>query len=154
MNTKMIKIYIDADGCPVKEEIYRVAGRYSLNVLVVANKAMKIPLHPLVKMIVVKNQFDAADDWITESIEKNNILVTTDILLAKRCIDKSARVLTPKGHEYDEENIGEALQGREIASFMRETGEVKGGGAPMGPKDRSFFLSKLDQVIQSIKKSQ
>ena len=146
------KIYLDADGCPVKDEVYRVAGRCQLKVFVVANKSMHIPLHPLVEMVVVKNQMDAADDWIVEAIAQLDIVVTSDILLAKRCLEKNAKVLTPKGYEYTEDNIGEAISGREVMNFLRESGELKGGQAPMGQKDRSQFLSKLDQIIQSIKK--
>lgn len=147
----MLNIYIDADGCAVKEETYKVANRYQLKVFVVANKAMNIPLSTSVEMIVVKGGFDAADDWIAENISEGDIAITADIPLADRCIKKKARVLGPKGEEFTEDNIGSALATRELMTNLRFMGEMRGGPAPMDKKDRSQFLSKLDQIIHSIK---
>lgn len=148
----MIKIYIDADGCPVKEETYKVAERYKIPVVVVANKALNLPLNPLLEMMVVKGNFDAADDWIVENCLKHDIIITADILLADRCVKKEARVLGHKGEEFTEDNIGSAVASRELMQNLRHMGEVRGGPAPMDKKAKSQFLGKLDQIIQSLKK--
>ena len=149
----MLVIYIDADGCAVKEEIYKVAERYKLKVKIVANKPMHIPLNIRLEMIVVPGAFDAADDWIAEKICENDMAITADIPLADRCLKKGARVLGPKGHEFTLDSIGDAMATRELMARLREMGEVGGGPSPMVKKDRSQFLSKLDQIIQSIKNS-
>jgi uncharacterized protein YaiI (UPF0178 family) len=149
----VLDIYIDADGCPVKEEIYRVSTRYDLNVFVVANKAMNVPLNGNTQLIIVPGDFDAADDWIAEHIGPGDICITGDIPLADRCIKKKARVLGHKGDEFTEDSIGDALATRELMARLREMGEVRGGPPPFEKKDRSKFLSKLDQIIQSLLKS-
>src|SRR5215207_3866379 len=110
----MTKIYIDADGCPVKDEVYRVAERYKLPVVLVANKRLNLPQNPLLEMIVVAGAFDAADDWIVENSQANDIVVTADILLADRCVKKSVRALGPKGVEFNAENIGAVVATREL----------------------------------------
>ncbi len=148
----MAKIFIDADGCPVKEEVYRVAERYQLNVVLVANKPLNLPLNPLLEMIVVKGNFDAADDWIVEQCQAFDIVVTADILLAERCVKKLARVLGHKGDEFTEDNIGSAVASRELMQNLRHMGEVRGGPAPMDKQARSKFLATLDRIIQSLKK--
>ncbi len=148
----MAKIFIDADGCPVKEEVYRVAERYQLNIVLVANKPLNLPLNPLLEMIVVKGNFDAADDWIVEQCQAFDIVVTADILLAERCVKKSARVLGHKGDEFTEDNIGSAVASRELMQNLRHMGEVRGGPAPMDKQARSKFLATLDRIIQSLKK--
>jgi hypothetical protein len=145
-----IQIYIDADGCPVKEEVYKVAARYKLKVYVVANKYLNIPLDPLIEMMVVEGKFDAADDWIVEQTTDRDIVVTSDILLAERCVRKQTRVLGPKGNEFTEDNVGDAVANRELMQNLRYMGEKRGGPAPMDKKDRSQFLGKLDQIIQSL----
>ncbi len=147
----MIKIYIDADGCPVKEEVYRVAERYKIHVILVANKRLNLPQNPLLEMVVVSGGFDAADDWIVENCKANDIIVTADILLADRCVKKSARVLGSKGEEFTEDNIGSAVASRELMQNLRHMGEIRGGPAPMDKKARSQFLSTLDRIIQSLK---
>lgn len=147
-----MRIFIDADGCPVKDETYKVAARYQLNVFVVANKAINIPLHPTVQMIVVKEGPDEADNWIAENIEENDICITGDIPLADRCLKKNARVLGHRGDEFDEDMIGNALATRELFKHLREMGEMKGGPAGFTPRDRSEFLNALDRIIQSIKR--
>lgn len=146
----MLQIFIDADGCSVKEETYKVAQRYKLKVLVVANQYLSIPVDPLIEMKVVNGQFDAADDWIADNISAHDILITSDLLLAERAIKKQARVLGPKGRELDEENIGSSLSGRELSVHLRHLGDKKTGPSAMTKQDRSQFLSKLDQIIQSI----
>lgn len=153
MTTKPeIKIYIDADGCPVKEETYKVAARYKIKTFVVANKYLNVPLDSLIEMQVVSGNFDAADDWIAEQITDRDIVITSDILLAERCVKKKARALGPKGVEFTEDNIGSAVANRELMQNLRHMGEMRGGPAPMDPKARSHFLGKLDQIIQSLKK--
>lgn len=148
----MAKIFIDADGCPVKDEVYRVAERYQLPVVVVANKPLNLPLNPLLEMVTVTGNFDAADDWIVENCSNGDIVITADILLAERCVKKSARVLGHKGDEFTEDNIGSAVASRELMQNLRHMGEVRGGPAPMDKQARSKFLGTLDRIIQSLKK--
>ena len=149
----MLDIYIDADGCPVKEETYRVAARHKLNVIVVANKRLNIPPHPQIRMQVVSGDPDAADNWIAENIQPKDICITADIPLADRCLKAQARSLSPRGDEWTEDNIGEAMATRELMKGLRELGEMRGGPAPMSPRDRSQFLSALENLIQAIKRS-
>lgn len=148
----MIELYIDGDACPVKDETFKVADRYKIKVFVVANKAMSLPLSDLIEMIVVKGNFDAADDWIVEQIKPKDIVVTIDILLAERCVKKSARVLGHKGEEFTEDNVGTAVATRELMQNLRHKGEMRGGPAPMDKKARSRFLAKLDEIIQQSKR--
>ena len=149
----MIQIYIDADGCPVKDETYRVAERYKLHVFIVANKWLAFPQNSLFEMIVVPGNFDAADDWIAEHVDHQSIVVTADILLAERCLKKQARVLGSKGEEFTHDNIGMAVSTRELAQNVRLMGEKLRGSSPMDKKARSLYLGKLDQIIQSLKRS-
>lgn len=146
----MIQIYIDADGCPVKDETYKVAERYKIKVFVVANKRLTTPVNPLIEMHVVTGNFDAADDWIVEKITNRDIVITTDVLLAERCVKKEARALRPNGVEFTEDNIGMAVANRELMQNLRHMGEMRGGPAPMDKKARSLFLSTLDQIIQKL----
>lgn len=148
----MIRIFVDADGCPVKDETYKVAERYLLQVVIVANKYLNIPLNPLFEMKVVSGNFDAADDWIVENCKDGDIVITADILLAERCVKKLARVLGHKGDEFTQDNIGSAVASRELMQNLRHMGEVKGGPAPMDKKAKSNFLGTLDRIIQSLKK--
>lgn len=148
----MTQIFIDADACPVKDEVYKVAERYRLHVTLVANSPLRVPANPLIKMKVVTGSFDAADDWIVEATKAQDLVITTDILLADRCVKKRVRVLSPKGEEFTEDNIGSAVAMRELMQNLRHMGEQRGGPAPMGPKDRSRFLGKLDEILQSLKR--
>lgn len=149
----MPHIFIDGDGCPVKDEVYRVAERYKLGVTVVANKAMNVPGN--VKMIVVRSgHLDAADDWIAENVSSDDIVITADIPLADRSLKKGAKVLGTTGEEFTEDNIGDFLATRELMQTLRQTGEARGGPPPMDKKDRSRFLGKLDQIIQAIQRKQ
>lgn len=143
-------IYIDADACSVKDETYKVAARYKLITYVVANQYLNVPLSINIRMEVVTGDFDAADDWIVDRIEEDDILITSDLLLADRAIKKKARVLGQKGNELDEENIGGALASRELSAHLRDLGSKTTGPSAMTKADRSQFLSKLDQIIQSI----
>ena len=147
----MLKIFIDADGCPVKEETYKVAARYQLEVFVVANKRIHIPFHPLVKQIVASDSADAADDEIVSLIEENDICITSDIPLADRCLKKNAYVLGTRGEEFDEDMIGEALATRDLLKQLREGGQNFGGPTAFENSHRSKFLGSLDRIIQKIK---
>ena len=149
----MLDIYVDADGCPVKEEVYRVARRYELQVYVVSNRPMRVPLEERIQPVVVSGSFDAADDWIEERIGEGDIAVTADLLLAQRCIRKGASVLGNKGQTYDEDNIGSALATRELMDQLRQMGTMTGGPAPMSKADRSAFLSRMDQIVQWIRRN-
>lgn len=147
-----MKIFIDGDGCPVKEETYKVAMRYQLPVVVVANKRMQIPHHPLISIEVVSHGADEADNWIAENIQANDICITADIPLADRCLKKSACVLNVRGDEFTEDMIGDAMATRELMKSLRELGEIKGGPPPFEQKDRSRFLGSLDRIIQKLKR--
>jgi len=150
----MTTIYIDADGCPVKDETYRVAKRYQLAVRVVANshRHVHLPSSPLVKEVVVGTGFDEADDWIVEQAGVGDIVITADIPLAARCLEKGARVLGPKGKPFTDDSIGNAVASRELSQHLREMGVHTGGPAPMAKKDRSRFLSRLDEIVNKIKR--
>ncbi len=148
----MLHIYIDGDGCAVKDEVYKVAERYQLLVTVVANRPMNTPVNARTKMVVVaQGKLDEADDWIVERVAENDIVITADIPLADRSLKKGARVLGPKGEEFTEDNVGSAMAMRELMQELRQSGSVRGGPAPVDKKDKSRFLGKLDQIIQSIK---
>jgi len=149
----LIQLYVDADACPVKEEVFRVAKRYGFKVFVVSNGRMRVPAGPLVEMVVVTGHFDAADDWIAERITAMDIAVTSDIPLASRCLAKGARVLDPKGKVFTPESIGDALASRELMAYLRDSGSITGGPAPFEARDRSRFLQKLDDLIQAILKA-
>lgn len=148
----MPKIYVDADACPVKDEIYRVAKRYELPVWVVANMHLHVPQAKWLKMVVVSAGLDAADDWIAEAAAKDDIVITGDIPLAARCLESDAVVLDHKGGQFTEDRIGEALASREIMAQLRESGAMTKGPSPFKDSDRSQFLQKLDQVIQKIRR--
>lgn len=150
----MLEIFIDADACPVKEEIYRVAKRYELRVYVVSNSWMRTPEQEGLEFVLVDDGFDAADDWVVEHSDADDIVITSDIPLAARCLQKGARVLGPKGNEFSEDSIGSALASRELLSQLRDMGEMTGGPAPMEKRHRSAFLQKFDQIIQAIRRKQ
>jgi uncharacterized protein YaiI (UPF0178 family) len=145
----VLEIYVDADGCPVKDEVYRVARRHGLKVYVVANSSMSVPMDERIEQVVVGGRFDAADDWIAERIGKGDIAITADIPLAARCLEKGARVLHPKGQPFTEDSIGDALASRELMSQLRQAGLASGGPAPMGKPDRSRFLASLEDAIRA-----
>jgi len=142
-------IFVDADGCPVKDEVYRVAERHGLGVKLVANTWMRTPGHAWVELVIVDDGFDAADDWIAEHAIEGDVVVTADIPLASRCLKKGARVLGPKGRPFTEDSIGGALAGREASGFLREMGVMTGGPAPFTKRDRSRFLQQLDNLAQA-----
>jgi len=146
-------IYIDADACPVKNEVYRVAERYELDVILVANTWMNTPKSSRIRLQVVDGKFDAADDWIVDHAQTDDIVITADIPLASRCLEKGALSLGPKGREFTKNNIGDIMATREIMSHLRDLGTATGGPAPFQKKDRSRFLQSLDRMIQPILKT-
>jgi uncharacterized protein YaiI (UPF0178 family) len=148
----MLTIYIDADACPVKDEVYRVARRYDMRVLVVTNASMRVPTDALVELIV-RSGFGEVDDWIAEQAGLGDIVVTADIPLAARCLAKEARVLDPRGYPLTENDIGETLGMRDLMQELRQDGSVTGGPAPMTPKDRSRFLSKMDEMVNAVRRA-
>jgi uncharacterized protein YaiI (UPF0178 family) len=148
----MFKIMIDADASPVKQEVYRVARRHGIKVTLVANSAISIPAEDWLELVVVSGQLDAADDWIVEHADKNDIVITGDIPLASRGMKKGARVLSPKGILFTESSIGNALATRDLMTHLRETGLKTGGPSAFAKKDRSRFLQALDSLIQAILK--
>ena len=148
----MLDVFIDADACPVKQEVYRVAQRYGLNVILVANSRMNLPQEPWVRLEVVKGHLDAADDWIAEHVAADDIVITADIPLAARCLDKGALVLGTTGRPFDRDSIGDAVATRELMTELRDAGEIMGGPPPMTRKDRSRFLQRLDEMIQRVRR--
>jgi hypothetical protein len=149
----VIQIYIDADACPVKDEVFRVAKRHGLPVHVVSNSRINLPRDPLFQSVVVSGRFDAADDWIAERVTPSDIAITSDIPLAARCLKAGARVLDPKGRAFTEDSIGDALASRELSAFLRDMGELGGGPKPFSPRDRSTFLGSLENTIQALLKA-
>ena len=149
---RLLHIFIDADACPVKREVYRVAGRYGLDVTLVANSWMRIPAERGIALKVVGDELDAADDWIAEHVQPDDIVITADIPLASRCLKEGAHVIGSAGKPFTKENIGDAVATRDLMSDLRGAGELTGGPPPLGKRDRSRFLQKLDQVVQSIRR--
>ncbi|HPN36271.1 MAG TPA: YaiI/YqxD family protein [bacterium] len=148
----MCVIYVDADACPVKNEIYRVAKRHRIQVWLVANAAIRFPAQQGVQLKVVSDRFDAADDWIVEQAAVNDIVITADIRLASRCLKNSARVLSPTGHEFTDAAIGSALAARDLLAELRGMGAVVTGPAPFSQRDRSRFLHALHQWIEAVRR--
>ncbi len=140
-------IFIDGDGCPVKQEVYRVALRYGVRVALVANAWMRMPEEDGFEMVVVEGDFDAADDWIVEHVSASDIVITGDIPLADRCLKLDARVLGLRGREFTKDSIGEAMASRELLSELRDLGIVSGGAKPFDKRDRSLFLQRLDAMF-------
>ncbi len=151
-NLHLLHIFVDADACPVKQEIYRVASRYRLDVTLVANSWMRVPNDRRIALKVVEEEFDAADDWIVAQVQSHDIVVTADIPLASRCLKVGARVIGPTGKPFTEDNIGQAVATRDLLSELRGAGEITGGPPPLKKRDRSHFLQQLDEVIHSIRR--
>jgi uncharacterized protein len=143
-----MQIYVDADACPVKAEVVRVASRHGLVVHMVSNSWMRLDDDPLIKRVVVGDGPDAADDWIAERIGASDIAVTADIPLAARCLKAGAQCIGPTGKPFSEANIGMALAMREMQRHLRETGESRGFNAAFSPRDRSQFLQALEHAVQ------
>jgi uncharacterized protein YaiI (UPF0178 family) len=149
-----IRILVDADACPVKDEIYKVAYRYEVPVTIVSNSLMRVPQHPLVKRVVVSDGFDAADDWIAERAGPGAVVVTSDILLADRCLKAGAEVLSSNGKPFTTSSIGAAIATRAIMADLRAGGDAIGGPPPFAKADRSRFLSSLDQILVRLRRRQ
>jgi uncharacterized protein YaiI (UPF0178 family) len=150
----VIAIFVDADACPVKDEVYVVATRYGLRVAVVANAPVYVPAGMGVQMIVVDRGPDAADDWIAERVEPGDVVITADVPLAARCLAAGARVLGSTGREFDSDSIGGALAMRDLLAERREAGELTRGPAPLTAKDRSRFATELDRIVsRSVRES-
>ncbi|MEM9027580.1 MAG: YaiI/YqxD family protein [Pseudomonadota bacterium] len=149
-----MKIYVDADACPVKEEIVRVAERHGLAAVFVSNQLGPLPRSHLIERIIVPDGPDVADDWIAERIGVNDICITQDIPLAKRCLDAGGQAIGPTGKPFDQTNIGMALASRELRQHLRETGQGGGYNAPFRREDRSRFLQALENAIQAVKRQQ
>ena len=148
-----MKIYIDADACPVKLEVLRVAERHGIEVLMVSNSWMRLPESPLVRRVMVGDKLDAADDWIAAEIGTGDIAVTSDIPLAARCLEAGAAALAPTGRPFTRNSIGMALAMRELMADLRAMGEAGGGNAGFTRADRSRFLQALEQAVQEARKA-
>ena len=147
-----MRIYVDADACPVKDEVYRVARRYELNVILVSNTWMRIPVEDRLELKVVEDGPDEADDWIVDQVADDDIVISADIPLADRCLKKGAHVLGPRGEPFTEDNIATTLATRDLLTEMRDSGEMIGGPPPFRKQDRSQFLQGLDQIIQRVRR--
>ena len=150
---KPIAIYVDADACPVKAEVYRVAERHRLKVHVVANSFIAVPREPFIERVVVGGGFDAADDWIAERVSRGDIVVTADVPLAARCVKAGADAIAPNGRAFTEASVGMALATRNLMQDLREAGAVTGGPKPFSARDRSAFLSALDLAVVRLKRA-
>jgi uncharacterized protein YaiI (UPF0178 family) len=148
-----IRIFVDADACPVKQEVYRVAERHQLRVYVVANSPIQVPRDPLVERVTVGSSLDSADDWIAERADAGAIVVTNDIPLADRCIKAGAKVIAANGRAFTESSIGMTLAVRNLMADLRETGAMGGGPPAFSPRDRSAFLAALDQTIRRLRRT-
>jgi uncharacterized protein YaiI (UPF0178 family) len=142
-----IRILVDADACPVKEEVYRVAQRRKVPVAVVSNSPFRVPIDPLIERVVVHGGFDAADDWIAERADGRALVVTGDILLADRCLKAGATVIAHNGRPFTQASIGSAIATRAIMADLRAGGDVVGGPAPFAKTDKSRFLQALDEAL-------
>lgn len=145
----MTQIFVDADACPVKDEVLKVAGRHGLRTLLVSDGGIRPVDSPLVEMVIVTPGLDAADDWIAEHIGAGDIAITNDIPLADRCLKKGAAAIRPNGKVFTEENIGDVLATRDLMAGLRETGQITGGPPPFNKNDRSRFLQALETAVQA-----
>lgn len=150
---EVTRIFVDADACPVKSEVERVAERHGLSVVLVSNSGLRPTRHPLVEQVVVPEGPDVADDWIADHIEAGDIAITADIPLASRCLEKNASVLGPAGKKFSADNIGMALGMRELKQHLRETTQSQTFNAGFSAKDRSRFLGALENEIQALKRA-
>lgn len=148
----MVRIFVDADACPVKDEVVKVAARHALAMSFVANTWMRDPDHYLAEKIAVGNDLDAADKWIAEHVAAADIVITNDIPLARLCVAKGALVLRPNGTQLDGNSIGMAVAARDLTQHLRDTGTITGGPAAFTKADRSRFLDKLESAVQACKR--
>ena len=150
--TSLLRILVDADACPVKDEIYKVAWRHEVPVTLVSNSWFRVPDHPLIEKVVVGAGFDEADDWIAERAEARTVVITGDILLADRCLKAGARVIAPNGKPFTANSIGSAIATRAIMADLRSGIGQTGGPAPFARADRSRFLAALDEALVRLKR--
>jgi uncharacterized protein YaiI (UPF0178 family) len=148
-----MRIYIDADACPVKDEVYRVAARHNLPVTVVAVGFIRVPSDPMIERVAAGSGMDAADDWIAQRAGAGDIVITADIPLASRCVKAGAEVIAPNGRPFTEQAIGMTLAVRNLMHDLRSAGEVTRGPPPFSPRDRSAFLSALDETIRRVQRA-
>lgn len=148
----MVDIYVDADACPVKDEILRVAARHGLKTYMVTDGGIRPIQNPLVELVIVSQGADAADNWIAEHIQKSDICITNDIPLAARCLKRDALALKPTGEPFTENGIGMALANRELMQGLRESGQITGGPKPFSKSDRSEFLNRLETTVQAARR--
>jgi uncharacterized protein YaiI (UPF0178 family) len=152
-SSKSITIYVDADACPVKNEVYRVAGRHGIKAVIVSNCPIAVPRDALVERVVVAAGMDEADNWIAGRVSRGDIVITADIPLASRCVKAGAAVIAPTGRAFTDESIGMALATRNLMDSLRSAGEMTSGPKSFSPRDRSSFLSALDQAIVRLKRA-
>lgn len=150
-DSRVVEIYVDADACPVKAEIYKVAGRTGSVVKLVANAPLRLPTECVAELVVVGSGFDAADDWIAERAGPTDVVITADIQLADRCVKRGAVVIGPTGRPFTEDSVGSAIATRALMQDLRDMGVVSGGNKPMSAQDKSKFLQTLDQAVQALK---
>jgi uncharacterized protein len=158
MTAPPISIFIDADACPVKQEIYRVAERHAqkgvaLRVFVVSNSPIAVPGDEMIQRVVVGSGMDEADHWIAERASRGGIVVTADVPLASRCVEAGAEVIAPNGKAFTEASIGETLATRNLMDSLRSAGAITSGPKPFAPRDRSTFLSSLDRALVRLKRA-
>jgi len=146
------QIFVDADACPVKDEVYRVARRYGVKVYVISNGGVRVPADPLIEMVVVEAGPDVADDWIVARAESGDIVITADIPLAHRCLQAGAEVIGTTGRAFTLNSIGAAMAQRGLMEHLRSTGEITGGPKPFAAGDRSRFLQALDEAVNRVKR--
>jgi uncharacterized protein YaiI (UPF0178 family) len=149
--SRPLTIYVDADACPVKNEVYRVAERHGIKVIIVSNSPIAVPRDPLIERIMVGARMDEADNWIAGRVNRGDIVITADIPLASRCVKAGAAAIAPDGRAFTDESIGMALATRNLMDSLRSAGEITGGPKSFSPRDRSRFLSALDQAIVRLK---
>ena len=147
-----MRILVDADACPVKDEVYRVALRHAVPVTIVSNSPIRVPPHELIGREVVSDGFDAADDWIAERVDAATVVITADILLADRCIKAGGTVIAPNGKPFTAASIGSAVAVRAIMADLRAGGDQLGGPAPFNKTDRSRFLQSLDEALVRLRR--
>jgi uncharacterized protein YaiI (UPF0178 family) len=148
-----MRIYVDGDACPVKQEVYKVAARYKIPVTVVANSYFRLPRNVMIQQVVVDTHPDAADDYIAENCNLKSVVITADILLAGRCLDAGATVISPAGKPFTDNAIGAVIATRNLMTSLRETGIITGGPAPFSKNDRSRFLSALDEALVRLQRN-
>jgi uncharacterized protein len=148
-----MRIYIDADACPVKDEVYRVAARHQVPVTVVAVGFIRVPQDPMIERVAAGASPDAADNWIAERAAAGDIVITADVPLASRCVKAGAEVIAPNGRPFAEQSIGMTLAVRNLMHDLRSAGEVTRGPRPFSPRDRSAFLSALDETVRRVQRA-